>query len=81
MTTANGGLRYGPPTPFHPVECGPAVTVRLAHSLPKVRAFTLSTHDGERWATPPSADFCPIPPGVTARRAVWVSVGSGIGDP
>jgi hypothetical protein len=35
------------------------------------------THCGERLATMPSADFCPIPPGVTAERAVRVAVGSG----
>ena len=35
------------------------------------------THYGGRLATMPSADFCPITPGVTARRAVRVTVGSG----
>ena len=35
------------------------------------------THYGERSATTPSADFCPITPGVASERAARVVVGSG----
>ena len=48
--------------------------------LTRCRRFRPSpcpTHYGGRLATMPSADFCPITPGVTARRAARVTVGSG----
>ena len=34
-------------------------------------------HYGGRWATMPSADFCPVTPEVAVRRAARVAVGSG----
>ena len=48
--------------------------------LSRCRRFRPSpcpTHYGGRWATMPSADFCPITPCIAARRAARVTVGSG----
>ena len=53
--------------------------LRLAR-LSRCRRFGPSpcpAHYGGRWATMPSADFCPVTPSVAARRAVRVTVGSG----
>jgi hypothetical protein len=53
--------------------------LRLAR-LSRGRRFRPSpcpTHYGGRLATMPSADLCPITPDVAARRAAWVTVGSG----
>jgi hypothetical protein len=48
--------------------------------LSRCRRFRPSpcpTYYGGRLATTPPADFCPITPGATARRAARVTVGSG----
>ena len=53
--------------------------LRLAR-LARCRRFGPSpcpTHYGGHLATMPSADFCPITPDVTARRAARVTLGSG----
>ena len=53
----------------------------LRHArLTRCRRFRPSpcpTHYGGRLATMPSADFCPITPGVAAQRADRVTLGSG----
>jgi hypothetical protein len=57
-----------------------AVRTMRAERLTRCRRFGPSpypTHYGGRLATMPSADFCPITPDVTARRAARVAVGSG----
>ena len=77
MTTSNAG--YGTSRQDRFTRSGAVRPLRRAR-LSRCRRFGPSpcpTHYGGRWATMPSADFCPIPPGVTARRAVWVPVGSG----
>jgi len=43
----------------------------------RFRPSPCPTHYDRRLATMPSADFCPITPGVAAKRAVRVTVGSG----
>ena len=42
----------------------------------RFRPSPCPTHYGRRWATTPSADFCPITPRVTTGRAVRLTVGS-----
>ena len=54
----------------------PLRPARLARCR-RFRPSPCPTHYSGRLATMPSADFCPITPGVTARRAARVTVGSG----
>jgi len=63
----------------HITRSGAISPLRLAR-LARCRRFGPSpcpTHYGGRLATMPSADFCPITPDVTARRAARVTLGSG----
>jgi hypothetical protein len=75
MTTANAG--YGTSRQDRFTRSGAVRPLRSAR-LARCRRFGPSpcpAHYGGRWATTPSADFCPITPEVSARRAVRVTVG------
>ena len=77
MATSNAG--YGANRQGLFTRSGALRPLRLAR-LARCRWFGPSpgpTHYGGRLATMPSADFCPITPGVTARRAARVTLGSG----
>jgi len=77
MATSNAG--YGANRQGRFTRSGALRPLRLAR-LARCRWFRPSpcpTHYGGRLATMPSADFCPITPGVTARRAARVTLGSG----
>jgi len=77
MATSNAG--YGANRQGRFTRSGALRPLRLSR-LARCRWFRPSpcpTHYGGRLATMPSADFCPITPGVTARRAARVAVGSG----
>ena len=54
----------------------PLRPVRLARCR-RFRPSPCPTHYGGRLATMPSADFCPITPGIAAGRAARIAVGSG----
>jgi len=74
MATSNAG--YGANRQGRFTRSGALRPLRLAR-LARCRWFRPSpcpTHYGGRLATMPSADFCPITPGVTARRAARVAV-------
>ena len=81
MTTANAGYGTGRQRRFtRSIAVRPLRSTRRA----RCRRFEPSpcpTHDGGRWVSTPSADFCPVTPNVAARRAARVTVGSGVGDP
>jgi hypothetical protein len=75
--TSNAGCVTNRRAPF--ARSGAIGSSRLAR-LTRCRRFGPSpcpTHYGGHLATMPSADFCLITPGVTARRAARVPVGSG----
>ena len=77
MTTSNAG--YGTSRQGRFTRSGALRPSRLARRS-RCRRFGPSpcpTHYGGRWATMPSADFCPVTPNVAARRAARVAVGSG----
>ncbi len=77
MTTSNAG--YGTSRQDRFTRSGAVRPLRRAR-LSRCRRFGPSpcpTHYGERWATMPSADFCPITRDVAAVRAARVAVGSG----
>ena len=77
MTTSNAGYGTGRQRRF--TRSGALRPLRSAR-LARCRRFGPSpcpTHYGRRWATMPSADFCPVTPDVAARRAARVTVGSG----
>ena len=77
MAAFNAG--YATRRQDHFTRSGAIRSLRYAR-LTRCRRFGPSpcpTHYGERLATRPSADFCPITPSVAARRAVRVTVGSG----
>ena len=77
MATSNAG--YGANRQGRFTRSGALRPLRLAR-FARCRWFRPSpcpTHYGGRLATMPSADFCPITPGVTARRTAPVAVGSG----
>ena len=77
MTPSNAG--YGAGRQRHFTRSGALRPLRSAR-LARCRRFWPSpcpTHYGGRWATTPSADFCPVTPNVAVRRAARVTVGSG----
>ena len=77
MTTSNAGYGTGRQRRF--TRSGAVRPLRSAR-LARCRRFGPSpcpAHYGGRWATMPSADFCPVTPEVAARRAARVAVGSG----
>jgi hypothetical protein len=77
MTTSNAGYGTGRQRRF--TRSG-AVRPSRSARLARCRRFGPSpcpTHYGGRWATMPSADFCPVTPNVAVRRAARVTVGSG----
>jgi hypothetical protein len=77
MTTSNAGYATNRQRRF--TRSGALRPLRLLR-LTRCRRFGPSpcpSHYGGRLATMPSADFCPITPGVAARRAARVAVGSG----
>jgi hypothetical protein len=77
MITSNAG--YGSDRQDRFTRSGAIRSLRSVR-LSRCRRFRPSpcpTHYDGRLATMPSADFCPITPGVTARRADWVTLGSG----
>ena len=77
MVTSNAGYATSRQGRF--TRSGALRPLRLAR-LSRCRRFGPSpcpTHYGGRLATMPSADFCPVTPGVAARRAARVAVGSG----
>jgi hypothetical protein len=64
-----------------PVVTGNAhAEISAAPLCRRFRPSPCPSHYGGRLATTPSADFCPVTPGVTAGRAAREAVGSG-GDP
>ncbi len=77
MATSNAG--YGSNRQDRFTRSGAIRSLRSVR-LSRCRRFRPSpcpTYYGGRLATMPSADFCPITPGVTARRAGWIALGSG----
>ena len=77
MVTSNAGYATSRQGRF--TRSGALRPLRLAR-LARCRRFWPSpcpAHYGGRWATMPSADFCPVTPSVAARRAARVTVGSG----
>ncbi len=77
MATFNAGYATNRQGRF--TRSGTIRALRLAR-LARYRRFRPSpcpTHYDGPLASMPSADFCPITPSVTARRAVRVTVGSG----
>jgi len=77
MTTSNTGYGTGRQRRFtRSGAVRPLRSARLARCR-RVWPSPCPTHYGGRWATTPSADFCPLTPDVAARRAARVTVGSG----
>jgi hypothetical protein len=77
MTTSNAGYGTNRQGRFtRPGALRPLRSARLSRCR-RFRPSPCPTHYGGRWATMPSADFCPITSGVAASRAVRVTVGSG----
>jgi len=77
MVTSNAGYATSRQGRF--TRSGALRPLRLAR-LSRCQRFGPSpcpTHYGGRWATMPSADFCPVTPNVAVRRAARVAVGSG----
>lgn len=77
MATSNAG--YGSNRQGRFTRSG-AIRALRSVRLSRCRRFRPSpcpTHYSGRLATMPSADFCPITSGVAARRADWITVGTG----
>jgi hypothetical protein len=70
-------LRHTAPRPFHPVGYSTSVSGARLALCRRFGPSPCPVHYGERLATTPSADFCPLTHDVDAARATRITVGAG----
>ena len=70
-------LRHTAPRPFHPVGYSTSVSGARLALCRRFGPSPCPVHYGERLATTPSADFCPLTHDVAAARAARITVRAG----